>query len=363
MMDVKRAVLVGMLVLGATVGVGQNKGKAKGKTNAPGQVKKAGGEAAKPSQGKKGPVLQPYTETIPGPNLQFDMVPVPGGTFLLGSPVTEAKRREDEGPQVKLAIEPFYMAKYETIWELYDAFVNKDSNGGNDPNFMKGQFPGNKIVDAVALPSQPYVDMSFGMGRQGYPAINITQYAALQFCRWLTAKTGRFYRLPTEAEWEYACRAGSTAAYSFGDDAAQLADHGWFYDNSNGAYKKVGQKKPNALGLYDMHGNVAEWVMDQYVPDRYQALASQKTPEPYAPTQALYPIAVRGGTWDDDADRLRSAARRGSRPDWKQRDPQIPKSEWWFTDASFVGFRVVSPVKQPTKAEIEQYFKLPPDDL
>ncbi len=316
---------------------------------------------AKDDKSQPAPALKPYTETIPGVNLSFEMLPVPAGEFTLGSPATEAKRRDDEGPQRKVKIEPFFMAKYETIWQLYDAFVSRDNNGSSDEAFMKGQFAGKQYVDAVALPSQPYVDMSFGMGRQGYPAINITQYAALQFCRWLTAKTGRFYRLPTEAEWEYACRAGSQTAYSFGDDPAQLPEYGWFYDNSNGAYHKVGEKKPNPWGFHDLHGNVAEWVMDQYVPDFYAQNADGK--KAYAPTTDLYPIAVRGGSWDDDADRLRSAARRGSKPEWKQRDPQIPKSEWWFTDASFVGFRVVSPVKQPTKEEIAEYFKLPPDDL
>lgn len=302
---------------------------------------------------------QPYTETIPGTDLSFRMMPIPGGKFLMGSPPSEPNRKQDEGPQHEVNIEPFWMAEFEVTWDLYDAFVNKETNGSMNPEFMKGAFAGKKLVDAVALPSQPYVDMSFGMGKRGFPAVNMTQYAALAFCQWLTAQTGRFYRLPTEAEWEYACRAGSTTAYYFGDDAAQLGEYAWFYDNSNGAYHPVGQKKPNAWGLYDMHGNVAEWVLDQYVPDGY----AKKDNKAYLPAEKLYPIVVRGGSWDDDADRLRSAARRGSAPEWKQRDPQMPKSKWWLTDAPFVGFRVVSPVKQPSKEEIEQYFRTPPPDL
>lgn len=300
-----------------------------------------------------------YTETIPGTELSFRMMPIPAGKFMMGSPLSEKNRRDDEGPQHEVTIEPFWMSEFEVTWDLYDAFVNKETNGSTNADFMKGEHAGKKFVDAVALPSQPYVDMSFGMGKKGFPAINMTQYAALAFCQWLTAQTGHFYRLPTEAEWEYACRAGSTTAYHFGDDVEQLSEYAWFYDNSNGTYHKVGQKKPNAWGLYDMHGNVAEWVLDQYVPDFY----ARKNGQAYCPADKLYPITVRGGSWDDDPDRLRSAARRGSSPDWKQRDPQMPKSKWWFTDASFVGFRVVRPVKEPSKEEIQQYFKTPPADL
>lgn len=300
-----------------------------------------------------------YTEKIPGTDLSFRMLPIPGGKLMMGSLSSEAKRKDDEGPQHEVSIDPFWMAEFEITWDLYDAFVNKETNGSMNPEFIKGEYAGKKMIDAVALPSQPYVDMSFGMGKRSFPAINMTQYAALAFCQWLTAQTGNFYRLPTEAEWEYACRAGSKTAYHFGDDASQLGDYAWFYDNSNGAYHPVGQKKPNAWGLYDMHGNVAEWVLDQYVSDAY----AQKNGKPYLPVESLYPIVVRGGSWDDDPDRLRSAARRGSAPEWKQRDPQIPKSKWWFTDASFVGFRVVRPLNQPSKEQIQQYFKTPPADL
>jgi formylglycine-generating enzyme required for sulfatase activity len=194
------------------------------------------------------------------------------------------------------------------------------------------------------------------MGRSGYPAINMTQYAAIKFCKWLYDKTGVFYRLPTEAEWEYACRAGTKTAYSFGDDASKLGDYAWYIDNSDDAYKQIGTKKPNPWGLHDMHGNVMEWTLDQYLPDYYAKKAAGEVKESYAPVTELYPTSVRGGSWDDEATVSRSAARIPSSPDWKILDPQLPKSEWWMTSASFIGFRLVRPAKTPTATEIEAYY-------
>ncbi len=299
-----------------------------------------------------------YTQKIPGSNQTYDMVAVPAGEFVMGSPATEPGRKDDEGPQHTVKIEPFWIGKHEVTWDFYDLYAFK-----NMEKEMADRFPDpSKSVaktDASTRPSPPYVDMSFGMGREGYPAINMTQYAAIKFCKWLYDKTGVFYRLPTEAEWEYAARAGTKTAYSFGNDASKLGEYAWYKDNSDGAYKQIGTKKPNPWGLHDMHGNVMEWTLDQYVPDYYAKKKNGEAKESYAPVTELYPTAVRGGSWDDEADVARSAARVPSSPDWKVLDPQLPKSEWWMTSASFVGFRLVRPVKTPSVAEIEAYYNPP----
>jgi formylglycine-generating enzyme required for sulfatase activity len=188
------------------------------------------------------------------------------------------------------------------------------------------------------------------MGKKGYPAICMTQHAARTFCKWLSAKTGRYYRLPTEAEWEYACRAGSTTAYCFGDDPEELEDYAWYFDNTDEGYEKVGKKKPNAWGLYDMHGNVAEWVLDQYDELGYEQLIDDIV-DPLAIPTTLYPRVVRGGGWDQYAEDCRSGAREASDEEWKKQDPQLPKSIWYHTDALHVGFRVVRPLVEPSPEE------------
>ena len=294
--------------------------------------------------------MKPYTEQITGTAVTFGMVPIAGGEFVMGSPVTEAGRKADEGPQHRVKIEPFWMGKHEVTWDEYDIWSFRLDIQRRK---LKKQKPTERDIlsDAVTRPTAPYTDMTFDMGHDGYPAICMTQLAAKMYCEWLSEKTGRYYRLPTEAEWEYACRAGTTTAYSFGDDADQLTDYAWFFENSDEKYHKVGQKKPNPWGLHDMHGNVAEWVLDQYVADFYSTLPQDKAAVfPIAVPKTLYPRVVRGGSWDDDPERLRSAARRGSSADWKIQDPQIPQSIWYHTDALFAGFRVVRPLNPPDKA-------------
>ena len=292
--------------------------------------------------------MKSYAEPLEHTDLQIEMVPIRGGTFLMGSPESEDDRNEDEGPQRDVKISPFWMGKYEVTWDQYDAWGEEIDQLRR--KMLSIQATARDLaVDGVSKPTEPYTDMSFGMGKGEYPAICMTQHAARTFCKWLSAKTGRYYRLPTEAEWEYACRAGTTSAYSFGDDADELEDYAWFFDNSEDTYQEVGQKKPNPWGLFDMHGNVAEWVLDQYDESFYADSNSAEDPL-LVPTK-LYPRVVRGGGWDDDPDMLRSAAREGSSDEWKQQDPQIPRSIWYHTDALGVGFRVVRPLVEPSDQE------------
>lgn len=294
--------------------------------------------------------LTAYQQQIEGTKLSFEMQAIPGGDFLMGS----KNGNPDEAPIHKVKLDPFWMSKFEVIWDIYEPFLYKDYEVNNSTAKVSAQ------VDAVTRPTKPYLDMTFGMGKQNYPALAMTQYNAIQFCKWLYARTGVFYRLPTEAEWEYACRAGSKEEYSFGNDPNKLGDYAWYNKNSEKKTHQVGQKKPNAFGLYDMHGNVAEWTYDQYKSDFYTGLSKTEAKNPVATADKLYPLVVRGGSYEDEAKTLRSAARKPSEPAWKQIDPQIPKSNWWFPEAPFIGIRLVRPFIAPSKAEIEAYYNKPP---
>jgi formylglycine-generating enzyme required for sulfatase activity len=292
-------------------------------------------------------VGQAYKNTIPGTAVSYEMMPVPAGEFTMGTPAGEAGRRPDEGPQHKVRVEAFWMQKHEVTWDEYRLFMFSQQAGE--------KAGADAVVDAVSRPTRPYVEMSFGMGINGYPAISMTQHAANKYAQWLSARTGHFYRLPTEAEWEYACRAGSSEAYGYGSDAARLGEYAWFAQNSNGKYEKVGTKKPNAWGLHDMLGNVMEWTLDQYTAD-YSQWKQPVTVMPWVKSTAPYPHAVRGGSWNDEADACRCGARMGSDASWKMQDPQLPKSIWYHTDAQWLGFRLVRPVKLPSPSEMFQYW-------
>ena len=294
-----------------------------------------------------------FREILPGTDHSLDLVFVKRGAFIMGSSKSEVGHFGDEGPQHEVAVDAFWMGQFEITWDLYNLFVSRELDV-----YQVKKSPSSEVqidVDAVSGATTPYVEMSFGMGIEGYPAICMTQLAAVKFCEWLSAMTGHFYRLPTEAEWEYACRAGSTTSYSFGNTTENLGEYAWYASNSDDKYQLVGTKKPNTWGLYDMHGNVAEWTLDQYVPTSYRT-RKELVKNPFQEPSKIYPKVVRGGSWMDSPKRLRSAARRPSTKKWKMRDPQIPKSKWWHTDAPFVGFRVVRPVKTPTEEEQRKYW-------
>jgi len=244
------------------------------------------------SPGSRGQPLAPpqaYRESIAGTLVTLDMVPVPGGTVVMDG---RAER-----------VEPFYIARTETTWDLFDVFAlgldRAEDRGG---------------ADAIARPSQPYGAPDYGWGHAGYPVISVTRAAAEAFCEWLSAKTGKRYRLPTEAEWAHA------AALAAGPDSLPAGRRGalaWHRDNAGGTTHPVGAKAADALGLLDLFGNAGEWV------------ASRDG----APV-------LRGGSFRDPPERVGPAARATQTGAWNERDPQLPKSRWWLSDAPFAGFRV-----------------------
>jgi formylglycine-generating enzyme required for sulfatase activity len=239
------------------------------------------------------------TVALPNTTVQFDLVFVPEGEFVVRHPTKGTLRR--------VKVRSFWLGKTEVTWDEYDVFLYR----------LDLPPDADESADAIARPSRPYGAPDRGWGHSGYPAIGMTYHAAEQYCRWLSLKTGKKFRLPTEVEWEYACRAGELS----GDvikDKAWLDAHAWFADNSGGKTHPVGKKRPNAWGLYDMLGNVAEWC---------QSVDGK-------------PV-VCGGSFKDPAEKVHPAAREFPSPDWNATDPQFPKSRWWHPDAPFVGFRVL----------------------
>ncbi len=284
--------------------------------------------------------LKTYEQTLAGTPIKFKMVGIPGGSFSLGSTTSDKLKDEDEGPQKKVTLSPFWIGEREVTFAEWDLF------------FKNLEVPQTKAitVDAVTRPTAQYIDLTWGMGRDGkQPTNSMSHQAAIMYCKWLYEKTGFFYRLPTEAEWEYACKAGSTSS------PKDLNAVGYSSVNSGGKYHKTAELKPNAWGLYDMLGNLSEWTLDQYDAAAYSKLTDQSK-DPLVPPASKYPKVVRGGSYLDDAKELRCTNRIPSDAAWNKRDPQIPKSKWWLTDGMFVGFRIVRPATQPTKEEAEKFY-------
>jgi formylglycine-generating enzyme required for sulfatase activity len=324
---------------------------------------------------------QNYTENLTAPDgskVPFEMIAVPGGEFLMGSPSDEADRKDDEGPQVKVRVKPFWIAKCEVTWDEFDLYfrygnanlLKKDGDGEEEKKPDENKEPPKEATkpatpaDAVSKPTKPYVDETYGFDREKNPAICMTHHAAMKYCEWLSKKTGKDYRLPTEAEWEYACRAGATSPYGI-PEGAKLEDFAWYKSNSGietrpaGAPHGVGLKKPNAWGIHDMHGNVMEWCIDHYLKDAYTRygklpLAGGFVDSPcFPPTENKWRHIARGGHFKDKLPDLRSAARRKSDVKWMDADPQDPKSIWWLTNYPIIGFRVVRPVEPDSLTGIQ----------
>ncbi len=315
-----------------------------------------GAVAAAPATAAAAPAEpKPYTETIPGTKISFELVYVPGGKFQMGSPAKEKGRGKDEAPQHEVTIKPFWMSKHELTWNEYAIFFAEGTKkllAGED---IEGGGP-----DAISFPTPPYADETFGYGKSKQPTIAVTWHAAMNYAAWLAHKTGKPYRLPVEAEWEYACRAGTTTAYSFGRDAKALGDHAWFVGNAAKRPRPVGEKKANPFGLFDMHGNVAEWVIDQYDAAFYAKSAVGELPV-NLPGDRRYPHVARGGAWTDKPPLLRCAARRFSEKWWSKQDPQNPQSIWWHTEATNVGVRLIRPFDEDPPALKDLRSKMTPD--
>lgn len=288
-----------------------------------------------------------YIQKIEGTAVSFKMVPIKGGKFTLGAVKKDKKKEADELPNKNVEISSFWMGAFEVTQKEFLLFTDRTSdilpNGEQNP-----------LV--ISRPSSPYEDPSKGLGDDDMkPTVGLTQYGALSYCRWLYNRTGVFYRIPTEAEWEFAAKAGTETPYFFGKKAKELEKYAWYKKNGADQLHKVGLKEPSPNGLYDIYGNVAEWCLDQYYADFYTTIKDGEK-DPRGMPDALYPRSVRGGSFLDEESGCRSSNRDTSTDVWKERDPQLPQSFWWNTDSEFVGFRLVRPLVQPSKEEIEMFF-------
>ncbi len=205
-----------------------------------------------------------------GSSVSLEMVWIPGGTFSMGSPSSESGRYDDEGPVHTVELDGFWMGKHKVTQEQYQAMM------GNNPSRFQG--------------AKNPVEM-------------VSWEEVMGFCRKLAARTGQPFTLPTEAQWEYACRAGSQTRFHFGDSDSQLGDYAWYSNNSSSTTHPVGQKRPNQFGLSDMHGNVCEWCADWY-----GLYTSERQKNPTGPVSGSRRV-IRGGCWIRYPGDCRSASR------------------------------------------------------
>lgn len=297
-----------------------------------------------------------FTERIPGSSVEFNMVAVPGSEFTIGSPEGEPFRDADEGPVRRIGIDSFFMGEIEVSWDEYLEFYRQTSGQGRSSD--TDAIVKKSGIDAISGATPPYgqPDQNWGMGKR--PVISVSWHAAETYCRWLSQVTGKNYRLPTEAEWEYACRAGTDTPYFFegdpvkfqregflsrlrGNDTTVISSYAVYLENSNSKTAEPGSTRPNMFGLYNMAGNVAEFCLDWYSPDAYSNYGEGVTMNPAGPVSGTEHV-IRGGSYRSEAGELRSANRDYTRTqEWLRTDPQIPKSIWWYSDCFHVGFRVV----------------------
>jgi len=307
--------------------------------------------------------MVPYTATIPGTEIKYTMTPIQGGKFTMGSPEDEDDRGDDEGPQFEVTVEPFWMGRYEVTWAEYKRFMQLYPEFQALKRFGLRTVTSENQIDGLTCPSPLYKPTdTFAEGEANdEPAATMSQYAAKQYTKWLSKTSLDFYRLPTEAEWEYACRAGTRTAYYFGDEPSELEKHGWCIENSDGVRQQVGYFEPNPWGLYDMYGNVAEWVLDEYHEDGYTHVekgASVTVDKAFRRPKKVFPRVARGGSYDLSPEECRSASRLASEKAWRTEDPNFPKSPWWHTSAPAkgVGFRLLRPLIAPATEKAKDAF-------
>jgi sulfatase modifying factor 1 len=297
-----------------------------------------------------------FTDYIPGTGISFNMVAIPGGTFTMGSPPDEPGREPDEGPVVQVELDSFFIGKVEVTWNEYLAFFNATGSEGktSDAYLTVSE---DIVPDAITGPTPPWGAPDQGWGKQDFPAITMTPHAADVYCQWLSKVTGKKYRLPTEAEWEYAARGGTTGPYFFeGDpekyeskkyikkqyesDTAGIVNFIIYTLNSRSRTIDPGSIKPNPYGLVNLLGNVAEICRDWYDPDIYSTY-QDGIKNPAGPETGEEKV-IRGGSFRSAAGEVRCASRDHTQTvSWLKTDPQIPKSIWWYSDCIHVGFRVV----------------------
>jgi len=298
-----------------------------------------------------------FKEQIPGSAVDFNMIAIPGGTFKMGSPENESLREEDEGPVREVEISPFFMAEVEVTWNEYLAFYAQTSGQGRstDTEGIRSKEGANDDVDAIVGATPPYGQPDQNWGKGTRPAISMSYHAAETYCKWLSQVTGKTYRLPTEAEWEYAARGGTNTPYFFdGDpkkfekkklfsskrDTTMIGRYVIYQENSQAKTQQPDKVLPNPFGLKNMLGNVSEFCADWYGPEAYTA-GQGEIKDPKGPADGQERV-IRGGSYRSPAGQVRAADRDYTRTEaWLKTDSQIPKSIWWYSDCFYVGFRVV----------------------
>ena len=299
-----------------------------------------------------------YAALIPGTDVTFNMIAIPGGEFIIGSPESEPFRGMDEAPQRRVKLTPFWMGETEVTWREFEVFYAQTATREKKDKIpLSSENPPN--ADAVTGPTPPYGAPDQGWGKGLRPAITMTHYTAKKYCEWLSMKTGKNYRLPTESEWEYACSAGTTGPYYFdgsprkltkitfknrlfGTDDTIINKYVWHRGNSNFRTQPPYTLEPNPWGLYNMLGNVKEFCLDWYAPDTYSLYPEDGIAiNPRGPATGTEHV-IRGGSYNTDPAELRISTRDHTYHDrWMLTDPQSPKSKWWYSDSKDVGFRVV----------------------